>query len=99
MARYSLILKDSDFVILVQKAQKLGLSFGKLVNIILHESTLQTDDLNLQPKACFICGKKPAIQVRDFFGTPLDLCTFHSGLKKYFVNWKEVDCHAMEKET
>ena len=89
MARYSLILRDSDFVLLVAQAQESKLSFGKYVNIVLHK--VACEGVKPEDRSCFFCGNPPDVQVRNHAGDLHYLCVHHSSLKKFFITSKPLE--------
>jgi len=77
MARYSLIIRDTTYIVLVQEAVKRGLSLGKLLNQILDKAAEETKGGLVQSATCIVCGQ-PATKVGFGSGQQkLYVCTAH----------------------
>jgi hypothetical protein len=89
MARYSLILKDTTYVQLVQIAQAQGLSLGKYINESLNKLAASPEEKK-NKRVCFVCGEKPIIEVHGADSGSIFLCEVHRILKKYGKGYIEL---------
>lgn len=89
MARYSLILKDTTYVSLVQMAQAKGVSVGKFINQELNRLS-ETPEEKQEKRMCFVCGEKPIVEVHGADGGFIFLCERHQILKKYGRGYHEL---------
>jgi len=77
VARYSLIMRDATYVVLVQEAVRRGISLGKLLNEILDRAAEEIKGGVVQRAVCIVCGR-PAAKVGFGAGQQrLYVCVLH----------------------
>jgi len=77
VARYSLIMRDATYIVLVQEAVRRGISLGKLLNEILDQAAEEIKGGVVQQAICIACGR-PAVKVGFGAGQQrLYVCALH----------------------
>jgi len=90
VARYSLIIKDSVYVTLVQEAAKQGKTLGKLLNEILNREAELFKGGVPQQAICVVCGCKATLEAHGRGQQRFFVCGLHRELARRVGRYREL---------
>ena len=92
MARYSLIIRDTTYVILIKEAVRHGKSLGKYLNEILDAEAQRVGEAGQLPlnPVCIVCGQPAVLAGFGEGQQKLYVCARHESLIKKLKGRKKI---------